>query len=104
MKVTLHGIKALRGRRDIALLFLISRRSVGGGQRHAPAALTPVKETRYPLYRRPGVPPGLDGRAKSHPHLDSIPGPSSPYRVVKIAHTDATVAFCKGRFKYTQLH
>ena len=28
------------------------------GQRHAPAALTPGKETRYPLYRRFGEPQG----------------------------------------------
>ena len=32
-----------------------------GGQRHAPAALYPVK-TRYPLYRRLGGPQGQSGR------------------------------------------
>jgi hypothetical protein len=52
-----------------------------GGQRHA---------TPLPLYprERPGthciggwVGPraGLDGCGKSHPHRDSIPGPSIPY-------------------------
>jgi hypothetical protein len=50
-----------------------------GGQRHAPAALTPGN--------RPGthctggwVGPkvGLDGCGNSRPHRDSIPGPSSP--------------------------
>jgi len=49
-----------------------------GGQSHAPAALPPGK-TRYPLYRRLGVPQGRSGRVrKSRPHRDSIPGPSSP--------------------------
>jgi hypothetical protein len=32
-----------------------------GGQRHAQAALPPVK-TRYPLYRRLGRPQGRSGR------------------------------------------
>ena len=58
-----------------------------GGQLNAPAALPPGK--------RPGthciagwVDPraGLDGCGKSHPHLDSIPGPSSPQRVTIPAH------------------
>jgi hypothetical protein len=34
-----------------------------GGQRHAPAALPPVK-TRYPLYRRLGGPQGRSGRVR----------------------------------------
>ena len=34
-----------------------------GGQRHAPAALPPVK-TRYPLYRRLGRPQGRSGRVR----------------------------------------
>jgi hypothetical protein len=53
-----------------------------GGQLHGPAALPPGK--------RPGtqsiggwVGPrvGLEGCGKSRPHQDSIPGPSSPWRV-----------------------
>jgi len=53
-----------------------------GGQRQAPAALPPGK-TRYPLCRRLGGPrTGLDGCGKSRPHRDSIPGPSSPKRLV----------------------
>ena len=32
-----------------------------GGQRHAPAALPPRKETRFPLYRRLGRPQGRSG-------------------------------------------
>jgi hypothetical protein len=35
-----------------------------GGQRHAPAALPPGKETRYPLYRRLGGPQGRSGRLR----------------------------------------
>jgi len=34
-----------------------------GRQRHAPAALPPVK-TRYPLYRRLGGPQGRSGRVR----------------------------------------
>jgi hypothetical protein len=35
-----------------------------GGQIHAPAALTPGKETRYPLYRRLGGPQGRSERLR----------------------------------------
>jgi hypothetical protein len=35
-----------------------------GGQLHAPAALPPGKETRYPLYRRLGRPQGRSGRLR----------------------------------------
>ena len=37
------------------------------GQRHAPAALPPVKETRYPLYRRLGGPLGRSGKSRPPP-------------------------------------
>jgi hypothetical protein len=48
-----------------------------GGQRRAPAALTP-RNTRYPLYRRwVGPRAGLDRCGKSRPHRDSVTGPSS---------------------------
>jgi hypothetical protein len=49
-----------------------------GGQRHAPAAFTAGKETRYPLYRRLG---GLQlvwaGAENLAFNRNSIPGPSS---------------------------
>ena len=49
-----------------------------GGQRHAPAALSPGK-TRYPLYNTlHGPQGGLDRYGESHPRRDSIPGPSGP--------------------------
>ena len=52
------------------------------GQRHAPGRLIHRKENRYPFYMRKGGPQGRSGRTrKSRPHRDSIPGPSSPYRV-----------------------
>jgi hypothetical protein len=35
-----------------------------GGQRHASAAFTAGKETRYPLYRRLGGPQGRSGRVR----------------------------------------
>ena len=52
-----------------------------GGQRHVSATL-PLGKTRY-LCARGWVGPrvALEGRGKSCPHRDSIPGPSSPYRV-----------------------
>jgi hypothetical protein len=57
-------MKAQRGSRCIALLFLQPRRLMEvGGQRHAPAALPPGK-TRYPLYRRLGGPQGRSGRMR----------------------------------------
>ena len=56
-----------------------------GAQHHALATLTPppIKETRYPLYRRLGWPQGRSGRVrKISPLRDSIPRPYSPQRVV----------------------
>ena len=44
------------------------------GQRHAPAALPPIK-TRYPLYRRLGGPQGWSGRVRKispPPGLDTL--------------------------------
>ena len=35
-----------------------------GGQRHAPAALPPEKETPYPLYKELGEPQGRSGRVR----------------------------------------
>jgi len=50
-----------------------------GGQRHS--ALLPGM-TRYLFYRKVGgTRAGMDRCGKSRPHRDSIPGPSSPYRV-----------------------
>jgi hypothetical protein len=49
------------------------------GQRHAPAALIPVKRLRIRCtggWVRPRV--GLDVCEKSRPHRDSTPGTSSP--------------------------
>jgi len=48
------------------------------GQRHAPAAFTPEKETRYPLYRRLCGPHGRSGRVREIPHWASIPGHCTP--------------------------
>ena len=44
-----------------------------GGQHHASAALSPGRETRYPLYRRVGGPQGRFGQVRkvlSSPGLD----------------------------------
>ena len=52
-----------------------------GGQRHARAALS-LGKTRYPCTGGwVGPRAGLDRCGKSHPHRDSIPGPSSPWPV-----------------------
>jgi hypothetical protein len=49
-----------------------------GGQRHAPAALSPGKIPVTHCTRRRVVPSaGQDVYGKSHPHRDSIPGQSS---------------------------
>ena len=54
----------------------------GVGQRHTPAALPPRKRpgTLW-IGGRVGLWTGLEGCGISHPHRDSIPGLSSPYRV-----------------------
>ena len=47
-----------------------------------PCHFNPLKETRYPFYKRLLVPRDrLDECGKTHPHRDSIAGPSNPYRV-----------------------
>jgi hypothetical protein len=54
-------------------------RGVGGGQRHAPGRLTRGKRPGTPCARGwVGPRVGADGRGKSRPYQDSIPGPSSP--------------------------
>ena len=40
-----------------------------GGQRHSPAAL-PLGKTRYPFYRRLGVPQDLSGKSRPPPGFD----------------------------------
>jgi hypothetical protein len=50
-----------------------------GGQRHAPAALSPGKRpSTHCIGEEVGSRAGLDRCGKSRPHRDSIPGPSSP--------------------------
>ena len=48
-----------------------------------PGRFTLEEEIPYPLYRRLGGPQGWSGRVRKilSPNRDSIPGPSSPYRV-----------------------
>ena len=61
-----------------------------GGQRHAPAALPPGKETRYPLYRRPGGPQGRSGRVRK---VSSPPGfDPRTFQLVANRHTDWAIA------------
>ena len=61
------GRAAHMGSRGIAVFFLdhgTIRGEGSGGQRHAPAALLPGK-TRYPLYRRLGVPQDRSGQVRN---------------------------------------
>jgi len=70
-------MKAQRGSRGIALLFLSPRRKMGvGDKRQTPAALPPGDPVPI-VGGWVGPRAGLDGCGKS-PHQDSIPGPSSP--------------------------
>jgi len=59
-------------------LSLNSALDLVGGQHHAPAALPGT----HCIGGWMGRGPGLDGCGKSLPHPDSIPGPSSPQRVI----------------------
>ena len=53
-----------------------------GGQRHAPGALLPGKRPDTHCTRGSvGPTAGLDGCGKSRSHRNSIPGPSSTWRV-----------------------
>jgi hypothetical protein len=73
-------------------LSLTSTLDGGGWSSTRPGRFTPGK-TQYPLYRRLGWPQSRSGRVRKislphqdfaenfSPHRDSIPGPSSPYRV-----------------------
>ena len=49
-----------------------------GGQRHAPAALAPGRDSVPIVQEAVGLSAGLDGWGKCSPHRDSIPGQSSP--------------------------
>ena len=49
-----------------------------GGQRHALAALPRERPDTHCIGGSVGPRTGLSERGKSRPHLDSIPGPSSP--------------------------
>jgi hypothetical protein len=77
---------AQTGSRDIALA--MSSAVGGGGQRHAPATLSPGKP-RYPLHRRLGGPQGLFTGVEDRKSLANIgfqtpkhPAPKeSPYRL-----------------------
>jgi hypothetical protein len=56
-----------------------------GRQRHAPAVLTPGKRTGTHFTGGwVGARAGLDGRGKSHPHRESIPGSPRPQRVLPV--------------------
>jgi len=60
-----------------------------GGQPHAPAALPPGNETRYPLYRRLGGPQGRYGRVQKF----SPPPGFDPriFQPVASRHTDYAI-------------
>jgi len=72
-------MKAQRGSRDITTLSLTSALVGAGGQRHTPAALSPGK-TRYPLYRRLGVPQGRSRQVRKILLPTGIRSPDRPAR------------------------
>ena len=77
---------------------------MAGGQRHAPAALPPGK-TRYPLYWGLSGPQGPSGRVrKISSHRDSIPGPSSPWRMYVCVYTRVCVCVCVYIHTHTHTH
>ena len=60
-----------------------------GGQRHAPAVLTPEK-ILYPLYNRQGgLRVALNGCEKFRPHSNWIPGQPTPWRVTISEHAES---------------
>jgi hypothetical protein len=99
VKFTLEQAKkAQRGVEVSYTLSLTSALDGVCGQRHVPAALPPGK-TSYPLYRRLGGPRAyLDGCRKSRSHRDSIPRPSSPWRVAILTELYRPTVFKCGPF------
>jgi hypothetical protein len=72
-----------------------------GGQRHAPAALPPVKETRSPFYRRLCRPQGRSGRVRKiwlPPGFD----PRTVHPVVS-PYTDYAITAHKMRYIYLNM-
>jgi len=54
-----------------------------GGQRHSPAALTPVKETRYPLYRTLDGHRGRSRRMRKISPAHQGSNPRCPARLIR---------------------
>jgi len=87
VKVALEkAIKAQRG----STLSLTSALNGVGGQRHVPAALTPGKETWYPLYMRLGRPQDRSGRVRNTSHPPGF-DPRS-VKTVTSRYTDRAIA------------
>ena len=64
-------MKAQRASTGITLLFNLGARW-GGWSTQGPGRFTPGKDTRYPLYRRPGGPQGRSGRVRKIPPLPGL--------------------------------
>ena len=78
LKVKFTLEQATKVQRYSSTLSLTSALDVVGGQRHAPAALPPVKTRTHCTGGWVTPRSGLDECRKFHPHCDSIPGPSGP--------------------------
>jgi hypothetical protein len=74
-----------------------------GGQQHAPAALPPGK-TRYPLYRRLGVPQGRSGRVRKISPPIRISSPDRPARSESLYRLSyrAPLFCCQTGFSFSQ--
>jgi hypothetical protein len=80
-----QATKAHRGSRSIAPLFLQPRRYMERVVNATPRPLCPMERpSTHCIGELVGPRAGLDGCGKSRPYRDSIPGPSSPYRVEKL--------------------
>ena len=73
-----EAMKAQRG--STGIISLTSASDGVGGQRHAPAALPPGKENRYPFYRRLFGRQGRSGRARKIPPPTGTRSPDRPAR------------------------
>jgi len=77
-----------------------------GGQRHAPAALTPGK-IRYPLYRRLGGPQGQYGRVQKISPPTGIPSPDRPDRrksLYRLCYPNPTTRMFTHTHTHTQIN
>jgi hypothetical protein len=90
------------GERCSSTLSLSSTLDRVGGQRHAPAAITPGK-TRYPLYRRLGGPQGRSRQVRKISPLTGIRSPDRPARSQSLYRLSYPGPYPQGTFVHSRL-